>query len=168
MPSSQLKKGDLIINPDTQRPVRVGSRTWINLVKKGVFQNNFSDNNVLEEKYEEMPEEEFEEKIKQINEKIPSGTQAVQGRGKYANKIVKRNKPLTQEEITKTTVKKASRAVVDNIDELDEIDYEQMEKQLERLIMEKMLSTKKNNKKQQQIVEEYEDEGDLEFDENDY
>jgi len=168
MPSSQLKKGDLIINPDTQRPVRVGSRTWINLVKKGVFQNNFSDNNVLEEKYEEMPEEEFEEKIKQINEKLPSGTQAVRGRGKYANKIVKRNKPLTQEEITKTTVKKASRAVVNNIDELDEIDYEQMEKQLERLIMEEMLSTKKNNKKQQQIVEEYEDEGDLEFDENDY
>ena len=177
MSSSQLKKGDLIINPNTQRPVRVGSRTWINLVKKGIFHNNFSDNNVLEEKYEEMPEEEFEEKIKQINEKLPSGTQAVRGRGKYANKIVKRNKPLTQEEITKTTVKKASRAVINNIDELDEINYDEMEEQLERLIMEEILNTKpkkykpmttQKQRKQEIIEDEYEDEGDLEFDENDY
>ena len=92
--SSTPKKGDLIINPDTQRPVRVGSRTWINLVKKGVLQGHYSDNNIIEEQYAEIPPEQMEQKMKQINEKLPYGTQAVRGRGKYANKIVKRNSPI--------------------------------------------------------------------------
>ena len=90
--SSIPKKGDLIINPNTQRPIRVGSRTWINLVKKGVLNSNFHDNNVIEEGYTEIPPEQLELKIKKINEKLPVGTQAVRGRDKYANKIVKRNK----------------------------------------------------------------------------
>lgn len=30
------QKGDIIINPLTQRPVKVGSRTWLQLVKKGI------------------------------------------------------------------------------------------------------------------------------------
>ena len=182
MSSLPPKKGDIIINPNTQRPVRVGSRTWINLVKKGSLSGKFSDDNIIEEKYEELPEDQFEERIKKINEKLPVGTQAVRGRGKYANKIVKRNKPLSQEEITKSTVKKASRAVVNNIDELDEIDYDELEKELEKLIMQEMLNNgpNKNRKskpipihkqKKQQVFEEdedFEDEGDLEFNENDY
>jgi hypothetical protein len=182
MSSLPPKKGDIIINPNTQRPVRVGSRTWINLVKKGSLSGKFTDDNIIEEKYEELPEDQFEERIKKINEKLPVGTQAVRGRGKYANKIVRRNKPLSQEEITKSTVKKASRAVINNIDELDEIDYDEMEKQLEKLIMEEMLNTRPNKnkkskpipiqkqKKQQSFEEDedFEDEGDLEFNENDY
>lgn len=182
MSSLPPKKGDIIINPNTQRPVRVGSRTWINLVKKGSLSGKFTDDNIIEEKYEELPEDQFEERIKKINEKLPVGTQAVRGRGKYANKIVRRNKPLSQEEITKSTVKKASRAVINNIDELDEIDYDEMEKQLEKLIMEEMINTRPNKnkkskpipiqkqKKQQSFEEDedFEDEGDLEFNENDY
>ena len=174
MSSSTPKKGDLIINPNTQRPVRVGSRTWINLVKQGILTGNFADNNVIEEKYEEMPEEEFEQRIKKINEKLPIGTQAVRGRGKYANKIVRRNKPLSTEEITKSTVKKASKVVVNNIDELDETDYEEMEKRLEQLIMEELMNTRpksrpipiKQGKQVRQVIEEeFEEE---EFDEGDY
>lgn len=176
MSSSTPKKGDIIINPNTQRPVRVGSRTWINLTKKGILSSNISDNNVIEEKYEELPEDEFEERIKKINEKLPVGTQAVRGRGKYANKIVKRNKPLSQEEITKSTVKKASRAVINNIDELDEIDYDEMEKQLEKLIMEELLNTKKSKpipiktkkKQYQEIEDDYEDNEEFDENENDY
>jgi replication initiation and membrane attachment protein DnaB len=76
----------------------------------------------------------------------------------------------------------SSRAVINNIDELDEIDYDEMEKQLEKLIMEEMLNTRPNKnkkskpipiqkQKKQQVFEEdedFEDEGDLEFNENDY
>jgi len=163
--SSIPKKGDLLINPNTQRPIRVGSRTWINLVKKGVLNSNFHDNNVIEEGYTEIPPEQLELKIKKINEKLPIGTQAVRGRGKYANKIVKRNKPLTQEEITKSTVKRATRVVVDNIDELDEVDYDDMEKRLEQLIMEEMLNNRPpaiSRNKKNKVVEEEEEELELE------
>jgi len=144
MSLKKQNKGDLVINPTTQRPVRVGSRTWINLVKKGVLEGDFTDNNVLEEKYEELPEDQLEQKIKEINEKLPIGTQAVRGRGKYANKIVKRSKPLSTKEITQYTAKKASKVVVDNIDDLDENNYDDMEKRLEQLIMEEMINTKRS------------------------
>lgn len=142
---SSCKKGELIINPSTQRPIRVGSRTWINLVKKGVLEGTFSDNNIIEEKYVEVPEAQFEEKIKQLNEKLPVGTQAVRGRGKYANKIVKRNKPLSVEELTKSTAKKASKVVVNNIENLNEDDYNDIEKRLEQLIMDEMSGIKNNS-----------------------
>ena len=167
MSSSIPKKGDLIINPNTSRPIRVGSRTWINLVKKGVLNSNCYDNIVIEEQYEEIPEEQLELKIKQINEKLPIGTQAVRGRGKYANKIVKRNKPLSQEEITKSTVKIATRAVVDNIDELDEVDYDNMEKRLEQLIMEEMLNTRPlvSRNKTKKVEDEFEED---EFEEDEF
>ena len=177
MSSLPPKKGDIIINPNTQRPVRVGSRTWINLVKKGSLSGNFLDDNIIEEKYEELPEDQFEAKIKKINEKLPVGSQAVRGRGKYANKIVKRNKPLSQEEITKSTVKKASRAVVNNIDELDEIDYDELEKELEKLIMQEMINSRPNKNKskpipiqkqrKQQIYEE-EEEQEQDFEDEDF
>jgi len=109
----------------------------------------------------------LELKIKQINEKLPIGTQAVRGRGKYANKIVKRNKPLSQEEITKSTVKRATRAVVDNIDELDEVDYDNMEKRLEQLIMEEMLNTRPlvSRNKTKKVEDEFEED---EFEEDEF
>lgn len=167
--SSVPKKGDLIINPNTSRPVRVGSRTWINLVKKGVLSGQFSDDSILEEKYSEVPEDQFVERIKEINKKLPMGTQAVRGRGKYANKIVKRNKPLSTEEITKSTIKKASKVVANNIDELDEDDYDDMEKRLERLIMEEMLSTRpkqaSSKGRKVNVSEEDFEEDEVEYDE---
>ena len=97
----------------------------------------------------------------------------MRGRGKYANKLVKRNKPLSQEEITKSTVKRATRAVVDNIDELDEVDYDNMEKRLEQLIMEEMLNTRplvlrNKTKKVEDEFEEDEFEEDENIDEGDY
>ena len=46
--SSLPQKGSIIINPKTQRPVRVGSRTWLKLVKQGVLAGNYSDQKELE------------------------------------------------------------------------------------------------------------------------
>jgi hypothetical protein len=154
-------KGQIIINPLTQRPVRVGSKTWIQLVKRNLV-NDIVDDNIL---FRELPEDEMEEKIKELNQKLPQGTQAVRGRGKYASKIVKRNRPLTTAEITKNTVKKATKAVVENLDELDECNFNNMSDTLERLIMEELMNKKNkvvsNNAvstEREDIEEEYEEE----------
>ena len=42
-------KGDIIINPKTQRPIRVGSRTWLNLVKQGIVEGRYKDPRELDE-----------------------------------------------------------------------------------------------------------------------
>ena len=143
--SSIPNKGDIVINPTTQRPVRVGSRTWLKLVKAGVMEGRYTDSNELAElpeQYEELPPEEVETKIREINKTLPKGTQAVRGRGKYAGKIVKRNKQSTPQEITEYAAKTASRVMNDKTEELDEIEYEDIEAQLEQMILTEMMGGK--------------------------
>jgi hypothetical protein len=137
-----LKKGDVIINPRTQRPIRVGSRTWLNLVKEGVVSGHYKDPRQLEEVPEEYREnkEYIDEKIKTINKTLPRGKQSVRGRGKYKNKIVTRNTQPTSEEISRYTAQIASRAVTNNIDAL--VDSDDLEGMLEKMIMEEMMATR--------------------------
>jgi hypothetical protein len=136
------KKGDIIINPNTQRPVKVGSRTWLGLVKLGLVSGHYTDPRQLEEVPEQYYEDNnyVEEKIETINKTLPRGKQAVRGRGKYKNKIVSRNTQPSAAEISRYTAQIASRAVNNNIDELVESD--DLEGLLEKMIMEEMMATR--------------------------
>ena len=126
------KKGDIIINPKTQRPVKVGSRTWLKLVKEGLIQGHYSDPNEI---YDVKEGDNEDDLIQQFNETLPPTQQAVRGRGRYANKIVKRNKQPTTRQITQHTARTTARKLKD-----PEI-YEQLqeasdfEAELENLIM---------------------------------
>jgi|TARA_R110000764_G_scaffold17132_2_gene47167 hypothetical protein len=136
------KKGDIIINPNTQRPVKVGSRTWLNLVKQGLVSGHYTDPHQLEEVPEQYREDNkyVEQKIETINKTLPRGKQAVRGRGKYKNKIVSRNTQPSSAEISRYTAQIASRAVNNNIDALVESD--DLEGMLEKMIMEEMMATR--------------------------
>ena len=80
-------KGDIVINPKTSRPVRVGSRVWLTLVREGLVDGHYSDPKEL---YTVKDENDCDEKIDELNQQLPINQQAVRGRGKYKNKIVKR------------------------------------------------------------------------------
>ena len=157
-------KGSFIVNPKTSRPVKVGSRTWVNLVKEGLVSNKYQDKNELAEAEVEVEGEtstDNEEKINTLNKTLPRGVQAVRGRGKYAGKIVKRNKQSTPQEICEHAAKVASRVVarrqpeVNDAEDIDDVDYDygDIEKELERMILEEMmigepkLTPKKTSKK---------------------
>jgi len=134
MLSNTPKKGDIIINPSTQRPVKVGSRTWLNLVKKGLVEGRYSDPNEL---YEIKEPIEIKEKIEEINKTLPRGQQAVRGRGKYKNKIVRRHKRPDPQELSEYTAKTAARTIAKNVDNLDT--YDDLETQLEKMILAEMM-----------------------------
>jgi hypothetical protein len=131
-----LRKGDIIINPKTQRPVKVGSRTWLKLVKDGLVEGSYSDPTEL---YEVQDKATVEAKIEELNKALPNNVQAVRGRGRYANKIVKRRKQPTTRELTQHTARTAARAVSENIETLT--DCYDLESQLENLIMNEILGT---------------------------
>ena len=117
-------KGQIIINPQTSRPVKVGGRTWLKLVKDGLVEGTYSDPNEICD----IVEETLEEKIEEINRDLPTNQQAVRGRGKYAGKIVKRSKSVKAR-----TAKPAKPAKpVNNSEEL------YFETQLENMIMAEM------------------------------
>lgn len=133
-----LSKGDIIINPKTQRPVRIGSRTWLKLVKEGIVEGAYKDTNELY-KIEEGDDE--EEKIKELNKELPPTQQAVRGRGKYAGKIVRRKKQPSIKETAKYTAKVASKKIKnkevyeDLHQKVEDGEEEDFETQLEKLIM---------------------------------
>ena len=118
-------KNDFVINPQTKRPVKVGTQTWTKLVKQGILDGNYADDNILDECKEDCSQDEIDEQIQEINSHLPAGLTAARGRGKYANKIVKRHKQLNIQEITKKTSKLASK-IVNRDEDIDEDELEQM------------------------------------------
>tara|TARA_R110001599_G_scaffold73668_1_gene203650 strand:+ start:6333 stop:6938 length:606 start_codon:yes stop_codon:yes gene_type:complete len=134
-------KGDIIINPNTQRPVRVGGRTWLGLVKKGLIEGRYTDPKELS-RIPEHPQE-IEQEIQRVNQTLPRGQQAVRGRGKYKGKIVSRNIRPPTEEVSRYTAQMASRVVNENIEDLAELaDSDDLEAELERLILQEMAGNK--------------------------
>lgn len=137
--SSVPKKGDIIINPSTQRPIRVGGRSWLKLVKEGVVSGHYTDPKKLAP-IGDNPEEQIEE----FNKTLPRGKQAVRGRGQYKGQITTRNKTPATEDVSRYTAKMASRVVNENIESLAECD--DIEAELERLILQEMAGGKTKKK----------------------
>ena len=79
------RKGDVIISPKTNRPIRVGSTAWRGLAREGLVPNYYTDPKVL---CNAQSEEEVETKINELNQTLPYTHQAVRGRGHYKNQIV--------------------------------------------------------------------------------
>ena len=140
--STVPKKGDIIINPNTQRPIQVGGRSWLKLVKEGVVSGHYTDPKKLAP-IGDNPEEQIEE----FNKSLPRGKQAVRGRGKYKGQITTRNKNPDTEDVSRYTAQMASRIVNDNIESL--ADCDDIEAELEKLILAEMAGgrPKKTSKK---------------------
>ena len=166
--SSIPNKGDIIINPKTSRPVKVGSRTWLLLVKEGLLQGHYKDDKKLVEQPNDY--DETEKVIYKANKVLKNhGKQAVRGRGIYKGSIVSRNLKPKTEEVQKHTAKCASKVMKNFKNE--ELDDEELEKELERLILQEIANTStastniKTNRNRKNVVERYEEKEQEEEDE---
>ena len=130
------EKGSLIVNPRTGRGVKVGGKTWRRLVKDGLIENNYRDPKEL---YEIKKDDDVEQKKEELDKVLPRGTHSARGRGKHKGKIVKVRNKLKADEVSKYTAKMASLAVRNNINVLAEMDNDEIELQLEKLILQEML-----------------------------
>lgn len=139
------RKGDIIINPRTNRPVRVGSRTWLKLVKDGVIQGRYQEPDEL---YEIQDGTDVEQMKTQFDRTLPKGKHAVRGRGRFKGKLVVRNKRMNPKEVQEATAKAAYAAVRENMDELVGLEGEELEAALEKMILTEMLAEQKPARKQ--------------------
>lgn len=84
---------DIMINPLTQKPIKIGGRVYIKLVNDGVIS---AHNDLLKNELDTYDnDEDAEDLINTHNEILKEVTpklQAVRGRGKHQNKIVVRHK----------------------------------------------------------------------------
>jgi hypothetical protein len=144
------------INPNTGRPVKIGGRIWTKLIKDGLIESdNIQDDNVL---YEVEEGDDLEELCSDFNTKMKPNIQAVRGRGRYKNKIVKRKKNLTHKQMKEYTTNTAIQAVKENMGELAGYDSDELEQELQRIIDVEMMTgntlkkvkQRKNNKQLKQ------------------
>jgi len=98
-----MSSSEHIINPRTQRPVKIGSRTWRKLVSDGIVENQKVNEPC--ELYELSEEDNVEQKINELNKSLPITEQAVRGRGRFRNKVVKRRKQPSTEIVAEHTIK---------------------------------------------------------------
>lgn len=152
--SSLPKKGDIIINPKTQRPVKVGSRTWLKLVREGLVEGKYSD---PKEIYTLQDGDDESELISKFNQSLPPNQHAVRGRGKYANKIVKRHKQPSTTETSRYTVKTTARKIKDRDVYEDLHEGGNFEEELEALIMGELANLNTAQPQLQQVEEDYDD-----------
>ena len=137
---SVLQKGDIVINPKTNRPIKVGSRTWLKLVKDGVMDSQYDDPVELCDVGEMVNPAQIQHRINQLDKLPPDGVQTVRGRGRYQNKLVKRIMKPSPQQITKMTAKTGAKVICNNIDKLSECD--DLEQQIEQMILAEMLEPK--------------------------
>ena len=90
-----MSQDNIIINPLTQRPIKIGGRVYIGLVKDGVIScsNDLLQNELTT--YSSDSDIDLQEVIKKCNDNIlHDSIHAVKGRGKHKGKIVTRRKPI--------------------------------------------------------------------------
>ena len=163
-----------IINPKTQRPVKIGSRTWRKLVSDGIIENQKIDEPC--ELYELSQEDNIEQKINELNRSLPITEQAVRGRGRFRNKVVKRRKQPSTEIVAEHTIKTTAGKLRDRNTYESLHENGNFDEDLETMIMRelsKSLNVKAppeyqvNNNIVEEDEEDYDDESSEDYDEYD-
>ena len=163
-----------IINPKTQRPVKIGSRTWRKLVGDGIIENQKIDEPC--ELYELSQEDNVEQKINELNRSLPITEQAVRGRGRFRNKVVKRRKQPSTEIVAEHTIKTTAGKLRDRNTYESLHENGNFDEDLETMIMKelsKSLNVKAppeyqvNNNIVEEDEEDYDDDSSEDYDEYD-
>ena len=136
-----LKIDDIVINPRTNRPVKVGGTTYRKLVREGVLdaeEFKYTDPHELGElptTYKEMPQEQVDAIIKQYNDRLPINQHAVRGRGRHKGKVVRRVQKVEPRQMKKFAAKTATRVIAENIDRLSNAGENDIVSMLESMIL---------------------------------
>jgi hypothetical protein len=134
------KKGDIVINPKTNRPIKVGGRSWLKAVKEGLITGTYRDPHELKDIKEGSTLIEMEREKDELNSKLPPTKQAVRGRGKHKGKFVIRDKGLNPVDVSKYTARVAAQAVQKNIGKLaNAVNDDDISNMLEKMILEEMM-----------------------------
>ena len=132
---------DYIINPNTMKPVKKGTRQYNLLMRQGLQEEELIDEKqpiskkkVMYKIKQEDTEDDIEMKKAEIDdeldEKEDESFQAVKGRGVHKDKLVKRFKPPP----TNKVIKKTEKVIKDRKNKEDTSDYNELEKRILKLL----------------------------------
>lgn len=160
-------KGDIVINPNTQRPVKVGSRTWLNLVKKGIFKGEYQPKRVI--KTDIIPPQAIQ-KISEENNAVPVKIKKSKSKSKarksaqIASRVINNNiEELSNADNLSETLEQL---ILREIEGGYEGDNEYTDEELENLPKLKLVRQSNNSKPQEYYESESESESEVEEETN--
>tara|TARA_R110001606_G_scaffold41396_2_gene111729 strand:+ start:245 stop:679 length:435 start_codon:yes stop_codon:yes gene_type:complete len=126
-----------IINPKTKRPIVVGGRVWVRLIREGILNSNQVSN---EYEIEDINTEDNDDDNDDDNDN--DDTYLAKGRGKNKGLMVKKSKPLKPEQIHKQISESAVRVIkkYKSTDDNDDDNDNDLNKLVQQMIMDEMLN----------------------------
>lgn len=133
-----LEKGDFVINPITNRPVKIGNPAWLALVRQGLVDGTYKDKKIVaivpneDELINNYPIDEIK---KEISKNLPFNLRVVKGTGQYKNKLITKHKygSLKKVDLDKVNKSKYTTEKINNDSEIEYIDSESDELESDEL-----------------------------------
>lgn len=153
---------DYVINPNTNRKIRIGSKTYLKLIREGLIADKHYvgtqqiPNAETGENHIDITDvkgDDLKELIEVETMKLENGYVAVPGRGKYKNKLVKRKKNIKSEDLATIATKASVKVIKDHLPEITnhsnhfQDDDEGLEKLIQELVASEMLNANTDNDK---------------------
>ena len=153
---------EYVLNPTTKRMIKLGSKTYLKLIREGVIADkhyvgtqqipNFEtgENHI---NIEDLTGSDLKEVIDEQTMKLENGLVAVPGRGKYKGKLVKRKKNVRTKDLATIATKASVRVIKDHLPEINnhsnhfQDDDEALEKLIQELVSSEMMKADKVDEK---------------------
>ena len=153
---------DYVLNPKTKRMIKMGSKTYLRLIRDGVIADshyvgtqqipNFEtgENHI---NIEDLKGVDLKEVLDEETMKLENGLVAVPGRGKYKGKLVKRKKNVRTKDLATIATKASVRVIKDHLPEINnhsnhfQDDDEALEKLIQELVASEMMKADKVDEK---------------------
>ena len=153
---------DYVLNPKTKRMIKMGSKTYLRLIRDGVIADshyvgtqqipNFEtgENHI---NIEDLKGVDLKEVLDEETMKLENGLVAVPGRGKYKGKLVKRKKKDRTKDLATIATKASVRVIKDHLPEINnhsnhfQDDDEALEKLIQELVASEMMKADKVDEK---------------------
>ena len=145
--------GSMILNPMTKRMIKVGGKVWARMVRNGQISNEYTSDKVVGDISQDDDNYQTEKTIGNLEKTQPVDIQIVRGRGKYANKLVKRKMGVNKK-IIRTRIKK----VVKKLEDPKEIYHFNLEDEIEKMLLGHDISEKEESDEEDEESEEESDE----------
>lgn len=138
--TSETNTSSMVINPLTNRTVKVGGKTWRKLIRDGIIKKEEVSNVLYVAKDKEHAQ--FALNILKENKEIPKNKYI----SKSGNKIICKSKPLSQAELSKYVSETSIQIFNENKNNTDltDLDDAELSEVFQKMIMERMISNQPN------------------------
>jgi hypothetical protein len=132
---SQTKKNNIIINPKTNRPIKIGGRVYNKLIRDGTLRLNNNSSKVIFKFDNSYTDDQLENIKNTLQHQNDDDYNIVKGRGIYENTLVKSHSKLKPNDVIPICAKIISHIFENNIEDWINLSDAELESKINLLLL---------------------------------